>query len=151
MVRGIHRLPKVFPGPAMPNPSNYALWVGHPQNSLTAVSAVASPQGGRPAVVFYPLGYSMRTGLAAPSVFLGISPKMVTASHAGTQNWSKMGLLLVSEGRFRDQGDAKWIIIRGQLMVIVICPLGGQPLAGLLAALGMATLRAYLMVSVTIN
>jgi hypothetical protein len=33
-------------------------------------------------------------------------------------------------GKFHNQGDAKWIVIRGQLRVITIRPSGGQPPAG---------------------
>jgi hypothetical protein len=40
MAKGIHGLPKVSPGPAMPDPSG-----------------VARPQGRWPAPIFYPLGY----------------------------------------------------------------------------------------------
>jgi hypothetical protein len=39
MVRGIHELPKVSPGPAMPDPSTLLC------------------QGEQPAAIFYPLGY----------------------------------------------------------------------------------------------
>jgi hypothetical protein len=46
MARGIHGLPKVSPGLAMPNPKTFM-----------AVSGVVRTQGGRPAAVFYPLGY----------------------------------------------------------------------------------------------
>jgi hypothetical protein len=42
MARGIQELPKVSPGPAMPDPSM---------------------QGGRPAAIFYPLGYPTPYGL----------------------------------------------------------------------------------------
>jgi hypothetical protein len=58
MARGGHGLPKVSPGPALPNPSRlYALHAGHPRNSLTAVSRMARAPGGRPAAVFYPFGH----------------------------------------------------------------------------------------------
>jgi hypothetical protein len=40
----------------------YALQVGHPQNGLTAVWGMARPQGGRPAAVFFPLGYPFPYG-----------------------------------------------------------------------------------------
>jgi hypothetical protein len=49
-------------------------------------------------------------------------------------------------GKFHDQGDAKWIVIRGQLW-----GLKDMPPAGLSAARGLAAHRAYLVVSVTIN
>jgi hypothetical protein len=42
----------------------YTLWVGHPPNGLTAVWAVARPQGGRLAAVFFPLGYPFLYGPA---------------------------------------------------------------------------------------
>jgi hypothetical protein len=48
IARGIHGLPKVSPWPAMPDPS---------MPCGRAVSGVARSQGGRPAAVFYPLGY----------------------------------------------------------------------------------------------
>jgi hypothetical protein len=51
-------------------------------------------------------------------------------------------------GEFHDQGDAKWIVTKG---VIMIRPLGGQPPAGLSATLGLAARRAYLLFLVTIN
>jgi hypothetical protein len=43
-------------------------------------------------------------------------------------------LTLFITGEFHYQGDAKWIIIRLSLGVIMIRPLGGQPPASLLAA-----------------
>jgi hypothetical protein len=49
-------------------------------------------------------------------------------------------------GEFHDQGDAKWIVIRRSLWVIMIHPVGGQPPAGLSAAWALATRRAYLVV-----
>jgi hypothetical protein len=52
-------------------------------------------------------------------------------------------MMSLSGGEFHDQGDAKWIVIRGQLWVITISPSGGQT--------GLAALRAYLVVSVTID
>jgi hypothetical protein len=55
------------------------------------------------------------------------------------------------DGEFHDQGDAKWIVISRQLRVITIRPLGTQPVAGISAARGLATLQAYLVVSITIN
>jgi hypothetical protein len=58
MVRGIHRLLKVSPVPAMPDPSTPCRWATL-EMAITemAVSGVAHLQGGRPAAVFYPLGY----------------------------------------------------------------------------------------------
>jgi hypothetical protein len=50
------------------------------------------------------------------------------------------------KGGFHDQGEAKWIVIKGQLRVIMIRPSGGQPPVGLLAAMGLAALRVYLVV-----
>jgi hypothetical protein len=61
MGRGIHGLPKVSCGSAMPDPL-YALQAGHPPNGLTAIWGVAHPQGGRPAAVFFPLGYPFPYG-----------------------------------------------------------------------------------------
>jgi hypothetical protein len=55
--RGIHGLPKVSTGPAMPNP-------------YTAVWEVARPQGGRPVAVFFPLGYPFPYG---PESWYGIA------------------------------------------------------------------------------
>jgi hypothetical protein len=50
MARGIHGLPKVSPGPAMPDPSMPCKWAT-PKTALR-------PYAGRwPAAVFYPLGY----------------------------------------------------------------------------------------------
>jgi hypothetical protein len=49
----IHGLPKVLPGPAMPNPSTPCGRAA----PKTAVSGVARRKGGRPAAVFNPLGY----------------------------------------------------------------------------------------------
>jgi hypothetical protein len=40
----------------------YALQAGHPPNGLTAVWGVARPQGGRPAAIFFPLGYPFPYG-----------------------------------------------------------------------------------------
>jgi hypothetical protein len=40
-----------------PCPTIYALQAGHPPNGLMAVWGVARSQGGRPAAVFFPLGY----------------------------------------------------------------------------------------------
>jgi hypothetical protein len=53
--------------PALPF---YALQVGHPQNSLTAVSGVAHPQGRWPAAVFYPLGYPTPYGPGGDEVLV---------------------------------------------------------------------------------
>jgi hypothetical protein len=60
------------------------------------------------------------------------------------------------EGKFHEQADAKWMVVRGPQGVIIICPEGGQPLVGqplvgLSAARGLAALRAYLVFLVTIN
>jgi hypothetical protein len=52
-------------------------------------------------------------------------------------------------GGFYDQGDARWIVKAKR--VLMICPSGGQPLAGLTAARGLAALRACLVFLVTIN
>jgi hypothetical protein len=50
-------------------------------------------------------------------------------------------------GEFYDQADAKWIVIRGSLGVIMIRPTGDQTPAGLQAALSaareLAALRAH--------
>jgi hypothetical protein len=54
-------------------------------------------------------------------------------------------------GEFHDQADAKWIVIRSPLWVIMISPAGGQPHSGLSAAPGLAALRAYFVFLVTIN
>jgi hypothetical protein len=49
-------------------------------------------------------------------------------------------------GKFHDQGDAKWIVIRGQLRgQNDICLAGGQPPAVLSAAWGLAALKPYLL------
>jgi hypothetical protein len=48
VARGIHGLPKVSPGPVMPDP---------PMPCGRATPGVACPQGGPPAAVFNPLGY----------------------------------------------------------------------------------------------
>jgi hypothetical protein len=47
------------------------LWVGHPPNGLTAVWGVARPQGGRPAAVFFPLGYPFPYGPGNP-LYVGV-------------------------------------------------------------------------------
>jgi hypothetical protein len=47
------------------------------------------------------------------------------------------------EGEFHNQGEAKWIVIRRPLSGHNDTPFG-QPPAGLSAARGLATLRAYL-------
>jgi hypothetical protein len=49
-----------------------------------------------------------------------------------------------------DMADAEWMVFRGQLGVKMICPLGGQPPVSLLITYALATLRAYLVFSVTI-
>jgi hypothetical protein len=54
--RDIHGIPKVSPGPAMPNPYT-PCGRATPPNCLMAVWEVAHPQGERPAAVFFPLGY----------------------------------------------------------------------------------------------
>jgi hypothetical protein len=59
--------------------------------------------------------------------------------------------LLISTGEFHDQGDAKWIVIRGQLRGHNDTPLGSQPTAGLSAARGLGAIRACLVFLVTIN
>jgi hypothetical protein len=51
---------------------------------------------------------------------------------------------------FHDQGDAKWIVIRGQLRGHNDTPFG-QPPPGLSAAWGLAARWAYLVFLVTIN
>jgi hypothetical protein len=84
--RDIHGLPKVSPGPAMPDPYT-PCGRAIPPNRLMAVWGVARPQGGRPAAIFFPLGYPFPYG-------------------PGSRDWV---------GEFHDQGDAKWIVIRGQL------------------------------------
>jgi hypothetical protein len=43
-------------------PPFYALWAGQSQNCLTALSGVACSEGGRPAAVFFPLGYPFPYG-----------------------------------------------------------------------------------------
>jgi hypothetical protein len=57
--RGAHGLPKVSPGPAMPDRRPfYALSADHPINGLMTVSGVARLQGGLWRVaIFYPLGH----------------------------------------------------------------------------------------------
>jgi hypothetical protein len=58
----------------------------------------------------------------------------------------------LASGKFHDQEDAKWIVIRGQLWGhndMPIRPSGGQLPAGLSAARGLAALRAYFVVSVS--
>jgi hypothetical protein len=49
-------------------------------------------------------------------------------------------------GEFDNQGDTKWIVIRGLLRVHKDTPFGWLTPAGLLAARGLAALRAYLVV-----
>jgi hypothetical protein len=58
--QGIH---KVSPGPAMTDPSTPC---GR-ATAETAVSKVARPQGGRPAAVFYAIGYQMPYAYASSS------------------------------------------------------------------------------------
>jgi hypothetical protein len=41
---------------------SYALWAGHPPNGIMAVWGMARPQGGRPAAVFFHLGYPFPYG-----------------------------------------------------------------------------------------
>jgi hypothetical protein len=48
-----------------------------------------------------------------------------------------------SKGKFHDMGDAEWIVTRGQLRGYNNTPSGGEPPAGLSAAWGLATLRAF--------
>jgi hypothetical protein len=48
-------------------------------------------------------------------------------------------------GEFHDQGDARWIVIRGQLRGYNDTPSGGQPPADLSATRGLAALRVYLV------
>jgi hypothetical protein len=56
MARGGHGLPKVSPGPAMPDPSTP--WGrATPEKPLRPFKGVALPQGGRPAAVFFPFGH----------------------------------------------------------------------------------------------
>jgi hypothetical protein len=55
MARCGHGLPKVLPGLALPYPSTPYGWA----TPETAVSGMAQPQGGRPAVVFFPLVHPM--------------------------------------------------------------------------------------------
>jgi hypothetical protein len=50
-------------------------------------------------------------------------------------------LMPLAIGEFHDQGDAEWIVIRRSLWGHN----DNQPPAGLSAALGLATLRAYLV------
>jgi hypothetical protein len=51
--RGIHGLPKVLPGPAKPDPYTPCRW---------ATPKTALQQGGQPAAIFFPLGYSFPYG-----------------------------------------------------------------------------------------
>jgi hypothetical protein len=46
-------------------------------------------------------------------------------------------------GKFHDQGDARWIVIRGQVRGHNDTPVGRKTPAGLSAALGLAALKAY--------
>jgi len=62
------------------------------------------------------------------------------------------------QGEIHNQGDAKGIVIRGQLRLNLSLkgseqkrPSGGQPPASISAARGLTTLRAYLVVKVIIN
>jgi hypothetical protein len=66
MARGGHGLPKVSPGSAMPYPSTPA-GRATPKTALgpMAVSGVASPQGGRPAGVFYPFSHPTPTPMTS--------------------------------------------------------------------------------------
>jgi hypothetical protein len=50
----------------------------------------------------------------------------------------------IALGKFYDQGDAKWIITKGQLR-------GHNDTPCLSAGQGLATYRVYLVVSITIN
>jgi hypothetical protein len=54
-------------------------------------------------------------------------------------------------GGSHDEADAEWIVIRRPFRSHNDAPLGRQPLAGLSAARGLATLKAYLVILVTLN
>jgi hypothetical protein len=96
--RGIHGLPKVSCGPAVPDPYT-PCGRATPQTALR-LFGVARPQGGWPPAVFFPLGYPFPYG---------------------------------PDGKFLDQADAKWIVIRGQLRGHNDSPLGwrtpGRPIS----------------------
>jgi hypothetical protein len=56
-----------------------------------------------------------------------------------------------ARGEFHDQGDAKWIVISGPSRNHNDMPFGRPTPAGLSAAWGLAALRAYLVLLVTID
>jgi hypothetical protein len=85
-----------------------------------------------------PMLYALNA--ANPSAFERVATLKLSNDYV-----SKMSSNLYS-GEFHDQGDAKWIVIRGQLRGHKDMPLGGQSPAGLLAAQELAALRAYLVV-----
>jgi hypothetical protein len=60
-------------------------------------------------------------------------------------------LCTLKRREFHDQGDANWIVIRGQLKGYNDMPTGSQPPAGLSAAWELAAFKAYLVFLVTIN
>jgi hypothetical protein len=55
------------------------------------------------------------------------------------------------DGKFHDQGDAKWIVIRGKLRGHNNTPCGRPAPSRPIGRQGLAARRAYLVVSVTIN
>ena len=74
MARGSHGLPKVSPGPAMPDPSTPSGWAT-PEMAILGVANTGG-EGGGPAAIFYPLGYPLPYG-----------PAMKYAPHIGVK-WS---------------------------------------------------------------
>jgi hypothetical protein len=54
--------------------------------------------------------------------------------------------MLSAQGEFHDEGEAKWIVIRGQLIGHINTPCGRPTLAGLSAAWGLAARSGYLVV-----
>jgi hypothetical protein len=71
--------------------------------------------------------------------------------HARVDATGSDGVAALSYAGEFHEADAEWIVIRWLLWVIMARPAGGQPQAGLSAAMGLAVLRTYLVVLVTIN
>jgi hypothetical protein len=126
--RGIHGLPKVSPGPAMPNPYT-------PCGRTTPETALR-PFRGWPA---------HRAGGLRPS-----SSPLDTPSRIWAYS-DHSGLLQFIQDDFHDQGDAKWIVIRGHQKGHKDTPFGRPTPAGPSDTWGSATLQAYLVVLITIN
>jgi hypothetical protein len=95
---------------------------GHPPNGLTGIWEVAHSQGGRPAAVFFPLGYPFPYGPGRPAV--GLLPPWMPPC--------RTGLILLRRGRKEpknemENGSNHGLMVRGGHGLCKVSPWPAMP------------------------